>query len=516
MQRKNSLFDDQGQKMKPSALLALKIALLYAVIGALWILFSDAFVERLVTNAVMLTYLQTLKGWGYVALTAVGLYLVIRRSIHQLTRLSCYSRLTDLPNRQALEEGLHEEISTYRNGEGTLLMLLLDLDDFQSVNDSAGYYGGDNLLRECADLLRQVLPESGHLYHFGADKFVILIKVAALEEGHVVARTIADRIAADLHIPGSDRHRLSTSIGIASYPLDAADGVELFKCADAALQEAKLARGEIRFYHQELHRRHLRMLQLTREVTASSQEPEQFRVNYQPQYELRTGRVIGVEALVRWNHATHGEISPSEFIPVAERSGAIFAITRSVIDTSIRELNAGGLLGAGGLSLSINISEKLLGSKLGCDRLEEMLEPHAAFFPSLVLEITETAAMENVEAGAEMMQRLCKRGVRFSIDDFGTGFSSLLKLKQLPIHELKIDRSFVDELPDNRDDLAIVRTTLLMARELGIQVVAEGIEQARQHQCLLEHGCQLGQGYFLARPMSADALIDFCHRDVCV
>ena len=503
----------RNKGMKPPARLALKIALLYAAIGALWILFSDTLVELLGADAVTQSHLQTLKGWGYVAVTAGGLYLVISRSIRQLTQLACHNSLTDLPNRQALEDDVSEVIAEYRNRDDVLLMLLLDLDDFQSVNDFTGYYGGDNLLRECAGLLRRILPETGQLYHFGADKFVILLRAETLDDGRTLAQAIADRIAADLYVPGSDRHRLSTSIGIASYPLDATDGAELFKCADAALQEAKLARGEIRFYHQELHQRHLRMLQLTREVTAASREPEQFRVSYQPQYELRTRRVTGVEALVRWEHAARGEISPSEFIPVAERSGAIFAITRHVIDASIRELDIAGLLGVGGISLSLNISEKLLGSKLGCDRLEEMLEPYADFFPFLVLEITETAAMENVDACVEMMQRLCKRGIRFSIDDFGTGFSSLLKLKQLPIHELKIDRSFVDELPDNRDDLAIVRTTLLMARELGIQVVAEGIEQARQHQCLLEHGCQLGQGYFLARPMSADSLIEFCRRD---
>lgn len=330
--------------------------------------------------------------------------------------------------------------------------------------------------------------------------------------GREIAESVADHMAAELYIPGSDRHRLSTSIGIASYPLDAQDGGELFKFADAALQEAKLVKGEVRFYHQELHQRHLRMLQLTREVVAASRETEQFHICYQPQHELDSGRMVGVEALVRWHHPDRGLVSPNEFIPVAEHSGAIFAITRRVIDGAISELAEAELLGQQGVTLSLNVSEKLLGSKLGCDRLEAMLEPHAAWFPHLVLEVTETAAMENVSVGVETMQRLCQRGIRFSIDDFGTGFSSLLKLKQLPIHELKIDRGFVDDLPDNRDDLAIVRTTLLMARELGLQVVAEGIEKAPQYECLLQHGCPLGQGFHFARPMPVAELIEYCRN----
>lgn len=498
--------------MKQSARLAFRIALVYAVVGALWILFSDLLVESLVEDTRLLLRVQTFKGWFYVALTALGLYLLILRSVRQLTRLSFRSHLTDLPNRQALEEDLRDDLARYRQGDAMLLMLLLDLDDFQSVNDSAGYFGGDNLLRQCAHLLRGWIPDSAHLYHFGADKFVILVQVDSLAAGREIAQSVLDHMAAELYIPGSDRHRLSTSIGIASYPLDAQDGVELFKFADAALQEAKLVKGEIRFYHQELHQRHLRMLQLTREVVASSRETEQFHICYQPQHELGSGRVVGVEALVRWHHPDRGLVSPNEFIPVAEHSGAIFAITRRVIEGAIGELENAGLLGAQGMTLSLNISEKLLGSKLGCDRLEEMLEPHAVWFPYLVLEVTETAAMENVSAGVEMMQRLCQRGVRFSIDDFGTGFSSLLKLKQLPIHELKIDRGFVDELPDNRDDLAIVRTTLLMARELGLQVVAEGIEKAPQYECLLQHGCPLGQGFHFARPMPVAELIEYCRN----
>lgn len=499
--------------MKLSTLSALKIALLYAVVGALWILFSDSLLEALVDDAATLSRLQTLKGWGYVALTAWVLYLLIRRSILQLTRVSYQSRLTGLPNRQALEEDLRGSLGDYRRGRGMLLMLLLDLDDFQSVNDSAGYYGGDTLLRDCALLLRDTLPAAGRLYHFGADKFVMLLEVDSLEQGRAMAQAVAERIEADLRVPGSDRHRLSVSIGIAACPLDAQDGETLFKCADAALQEAKIARGEIRFYHQELHQRHLHRLALAREVVAASHEPEQFVVLYQPQYALRSMEVVGVEALVRWEHPERGRVSPVEFIPLAEQTGAIFAITRRVIDASIQQLEAAGLLGPDGISLSLNISEQLLGSRLGCDRLEAMLEPHAAFFPNLVLEITETAAMENVDACVEMMQRLCRRGIRFSIDDFGTGFSSLLKLKQLPIHELKIDRSFIDELPDNKEDLAIVRTTILMARELGLQVVAEGIEKATQHQCLLERNCHLGQGYFFARPMPVDELPRFCRRN---
>lgn len=496
--------------MKLSTVMALKIALLYAAVGALWIVFSDALVEILVEDAGMQSLLQTLKGWGYVGLTGWALYLLIRRSIQRFTQLSFHSHLTDLPNRQALEEDLRHSVAEYRSNHGKLLMLLLDLDDFQSVNDSAGYYGGDRLLRECASLLRHRLPDSGRLYHFGADKFVVLIEVPGLQEGRELAQRISDCIATDLNVPGSDRHRMSASIGIATYPLDASDGEELFKFADAALQEAKIARGEIRFYHQELHQRHLNRLQLSREVVAASQEPEQFKVLYQPQYELETRSVTGVEALVRWEHPVRGLVSPAEFIPVAEETGVIFEITRRVIDASVGELDAAGLLRSGGVTLSLNISERLLGSKLCCSKLEEMLEPHAAFFPCLMLEVTETAAMENVDACVEMMHRLCSRGVRFSIDDFGTGFSSLLKLKQLPIHELKIDRSFVDELPGNKDDLAIVRTTILMAHELGIQVIAEGIEKEEQYQCLLEHDCHQGQGYLLARPMPIEALTRFC------
>ncbi|WP_027855658.1 putative bifunctional diguanylate cyclase/phosphodiesterase [Marinobacterium litorale] len=495
--------------LKKSTFSALRIALFYLVLGALWILFSDRIVDSWVEDAALLSRVQTIKGWGYVALTAWLLYLLIRASIEQITRLSYHSHLTGLPNRQALDEFLETRLHEYRWGNEKLSMMLLDLDDFQSVNDSAGYYGGDLLLKDCAALIDSQLPGKARLYHFGADKFVLLVAVDSLRAVENLAGDLSSVISQELHVPGSEKHSLTVSIGIATCPLDTGSGDELLKFADAALQEAKLEKGGMRFYHQELHQRHLKMVELAREVVAASREPEQFSVLFQPQYALESSEITGVEALVRWNHPERGVVSPAEFIPVAEKSGAIFAITERVINHAVAELASRKLLGERGVgSLSLNISERLLGSKLGCDRLEEMLEPHAAYFPWLVLEVTETAAMENVEACVEMMQRLCDRGIRFSIDDFGTGFSSLLKLKQLPIYELKIDRSFVDELPDNKDDLAIVRTTVLMCRELGINVVAEGIETEAQEACLLASGCQLGQGYHFARPMTIEALIE--------
>lgn len=499
--------------MKLSVRSALKIALIYVLIGVLWILFSDRGLAILVPDPERQATWQLLKGWLYVGATALFLFLLVQRSFKQASSLTRLNHLSQLPTRHAFDEEATEYLQQTEGSVRCVGLLLIDLDNFQAVNDVSGYCGGDRLIGEAAQLLKANLPDKSGLYHFGGDKFVVLASLDDPDRAEVLARRLGQLVADELEAPGSEHHRLSASIGVAVSPDDSDNLDELLRFADAALLRAKREKGGVcRFYH-DLYKRQLWLQQLAQELDVSvSADLDQFQVMFQPQYDLRSHTITGVEALVRWHHPARGLVPPDDFIPVAENNGTILLITEQVISRSIALLDSHDLLGAHGVGrLSINISEKLVGSELSCARLEEMLKPYSAHMPWLTFEITETAAMENVDACLQMMQRLCALGARFSIDDFGTGFSSLLKLKQLPIHELKIDRSFIDELPGNKDDLAIVRTTILMARELGVQVVAEGIETAEQEQALLAQSCPQGQGYYFARPMQVDALKLFFH-----
>ncbi|SEG76299.1 putative bifunctional diguanylate cyclase/phosphodiesterase [Marinobacterium lutimaris] len=499
--------------MKLSVRSALKISLIYVLIGVLWILFSDRGLAILVPDPERQATWQMLKGWLYVGATALFLYLLVKRQVNHVSSLSRVNHLSQLPIRQAFDEEASEYLEQAAKDSRLVGLLLIDLDNFQAVNDVSGYCGGDRLIGEAARLLKANLPDESGLYHFGGDKFVVLASMSEPDQGEVLARRLGELVADELEAPGSEHHRLSASIGVAVSPDDSDNLDELLRFADAALLRAKREKGGVCRFHHSLYKRQLWLQQLAQELdVAVSSDIDQFHVMFQPQYDLRSHTLTGVEALVRWHHPERGLVSPEDFIPVSENNGTILPITEQVISRSIALLTSHDLLGEHGVGrLSINISEKLVGSELSCARLEEMLEPYAEYMPWLTFEITETAAMENVDACLQMMQRLCAQGARFSIDDFGTGFSSLLKLKQLPIHELKIDRSFIDELPGNKDDLAIVRTTILMARELGIQVVAEGIETAEQEQALLAQSCPQGQGYFFARPMQIDALKLFFH-----
>lgn len=487
--------------------------MIYVLIGVLWILFSDRILATLVPDPEEQAAWQLFKGWMYVAATAVFLYLLVQRLVKHVASLSYLNHLSYLPTRQAFEEEASEYLDRVGHPSRCVCLLLIDLDNFQAVNDVSGYCGGDRLIGEFARLLKTNVPAEAGLYHFGGDKFVVMAGLPDVDEGEVLARRLGQLVSDELEVPGSEHHRLSASIGIAVSPDNSEELDELLRFADAALLRAKGEKGGVCRFHHDLYKRQLLLQQLAQELNVSvGADLGQFQVVYQPQYDLRSQTITGVEALARWHHPLRGLVSPSDFIPVAENNGTILPITAQVISRSIALLSAHDLLGENGIGrLSINISEKLLGSELSCARLEEMLVPYAEYMPWLTFEITETAAMENVDACLQMMKRLCAQGARFSIDDFGTGFSSLLKLKQLPIHELKLDRSFIDELPGNKDDLAIVRTTILMARELGVQVVAEGIETAEQEQALLEQSCPQGQGYHFARPMQIDALKLFFH-----
>ncbi len=494
--------------MKLSVRSALKIALIYVLVGVLWILFSDQVLMILVPDAEKQAVGQLYKGWFYVAVTAIFLFLLVHRLVTHVTSLTRLNHLSLLPTRLAFEDEAPELFDQVDSESRLVSLMLIDLDKFQAVNDVAGYYSGDRLIIAFARLLKKNVPTGASLYHFGGDKFAVLGGFQSAEHSEALACRLAQVIADELEVPGSEYHRLSASIGVAVSPDDSSNLSELLRFADAALQRSKNEKGGVCRFQHDRYKHQLWLQELAQELDRSvNVDIGQFQVMFQPQYDLRTQAMTGVEALVRWHHPERGLISPADFIPVAENNGTILPITAQVISRSIALLSSHDLLGEHGVGrLSINISEKLVGSELSCARLEEMLQPYAAHMPWLTFEITETAAMENIDACLQMMQRLCDQGARFSIDDFGTGFSSLLKLKQLPIHELKIDRSFIDELPGNKDDLAIVRTTILMARELGILVVAEGIETAEQEQALLAQRCPQGQGYHFAKPMPIDAL----------
>ncbi|HEY0142702.1 MAG TPA: EAL domain-containing protein [Thermoanaerobaculia bacterium] len=430
-----------------------------------------------------------------------------RKAAEQQIEYQAYhDALTGLANRRLFQEHLSLALALAQRRQRLVAVLFLDLDHFKLINDSLGHSVGDAMLRQVAQRLKQAVREGDTVARVGGDEFTIVLQeLEHRSDAAVLAEKVLGAIAAPIDVNG---HRLymTTSIGITVFPDDGDDAETLLKNADAAMYRAKdEGRNTYQMSTQELSRSTQERMTLENGLHRAIENGE-FEVWYQPQIDLATLEVVGMEALLRWKHASRGIIRPADFISVAEERGMIVVIGDWVIREACREARRLRNLGRDGLRVAVNISAKqfrdqTLLSTVQAALAESDLDPHC-----LELEITETVAMENVELTMRTLAALRSTGVTIAIDDFGTGHSSLSYLKRFPIDALKIDRAFVQDLPDGVEDAAIVKSVIQLARGLNLRVVAEGVETPEQLAFLRAHHCGEVQGFLFSQPLPADAL----------
>ncbi|WP_338068479.1 MULTISPECIES: putative bifunctional diguanylate cyclase/phosphodiesterase [Dyella] len=421
----------------------------------------------------------------------------------RLEHLATHDALTGLVNRSQFERMCEQAILMATRERNAVAVLFVDLDAFKAVNDSYSHAIGDSLLIKVAERINSVLGDNEIAGRIGGDEFTVLVGKLATRED---AREVANRLLACLAEPVRVKDyeiALSASIGIAGFPLDGGDPMTLITNADAAMYVAKTEeRNAYRLYSPLMHADARRRLSLAVDLRQALARKE-FRLVFQPNVELRTGRIMAVEALVRWQHPERGMLYPDDFIPMAENLGLIREIDEWVLGEACAQLRRWDALRLPSLRMAVNVSASTIGRRAFVDRLAEALEANGLSGERLLIEITESAILRLGEQTERTMQAIHGLGVGVAIDDFGTGYSSLAYLKLSAIAFLKIDRSFIAGLPGDANNAAITQAMLAMARSLGLRPIAEGIETQEQHDFLLRAGCSEGQGYFYARPQPA-------------
>ena len=452
--------------------------------------------------------------WAVLFRIVMGASRRIRRDRDELARraeenhrLAMFDHLTGLPNRLLFFDRVTQAISAAgREGSG-VGVLLLDLHRFKEVNDTLGHERGDELLRQVGPRLQGVLRASDSVARLGGDEFgIALAGLNTLSEGEDVARKLTDALDTPFVLDGIDI-ALGGSIGIARYPDHGDDPDQLLRRAEVAMYVAKTARAPYESYSLEQDTYSTDRLALVAELRRAIDEAD-LALAYQPMIDLERGMIIGVEALLRWSHASQGPIGPDVFIPLAEHSGLIGRITTYVLEAAATQAQAWREAGLD-LTVSVNLSVRDLQRPGLAAAIGATLERHELPAARLQLEITEGSVMDQPERALATLQELAGVGVGLSVDDFGTGYSSLAYLQRLPVNELKIDRSFVLGLAGNSSDGEIVRSTVGLGHNLGLSIVAEGVEDERSLAFLRDVGCDIAQGFFIARPMPADAVLEW-------
>lgn len=435
---------------------------------------------------------------------AIGLIRDIteRKTAEQQIEYQAYhDALTGLANRRLFQEHLTLALALAQRRRRTVAVLFLDLDHFKVVNDSLGHSVGDALLKQVATRLRSAVRDGDTVARVGGDEFTIVLQdLSDRDDAEIVAKKVLRTIAQPIEV---NEHRLyvTTSIGITVFPDDGDDAEELLKNADSAMYRAKAeGRNTYHISTKELSRSMQERMTLESNMHGAMERNE-FEIWYQPQIDLRTRRVVGMEALLRWKHPSRGIIPPAEFISVAEERGFIVVIGDWVLRKACEQANALRQRGYRDLRVAVNISPRQFREQTLVARVEAAIEESGIDPSFLELEITEGVAMENVELTFDVLTQLRKLGITIAIDDFGTGHSSLSYLKRFPIDALKIDRGFVEDLPDRFEDAAIVKAVVQLAQGLNLRVIAEGVERHEQLEFLQSHGCREIQGYLFGMPM---------------
>ncbi|MGG3562255.1 EAL domain-containing protein [Neobacillus rhizosphaerae] len=444
---------------------------------------------------------------GRFAVQVVGRDITERkRAEATIQNMAFYDTLTGLPNRNRFRHHLNDALNKKEENK-MLAVLFLDLDRFKIINDTKGHNTGDIVLQRVADRLEMSVKDEGMVSRQGGDEFIILLEDIDKERAALVAQRILYEFSKPIEV-NNQEFFVTPSIGISLYPSDGLDEETLIKNADTAMYQAKeRGKNNYRFYSSNLNGNSIRKMELENGLRKAL-EKNQLTLHYQPQVSLATGEIVGIEALVRWNHPEHGFIAPSEFIPLAEETGLIVPIGKWVLWEACKQRKAWENAGFREFPIAVNVSVRQFEDDHFIEYISTILEEVGLQANHLELEITESI-MQNLENSTIILNQLKELGVLLSMDDFGTGYSSLSYLKHLPIDKIKIDKSFVDDIIYHSNQGMMVKTIIDMGMNLNFVVIAEGIETEEQLSFLKNNACEIGQGYLFSRPVPADNLEEY-------
>ena len=495
----------RNRNEQPMALLTIVQSLVFFLIANLQFILGDNTHD----TDMLLGHIYKLAGYYFLM---KGIYLVTieepfkeqKRAESRINFLAFHDELTGLANRRLLTERLQIEMQQAKQQSNQLAIFLLDIDRFKTINDALGHSFGDQMLMAVSDRLRDAVGKPDRLFRMGGDEFVVLLpEIASTDQA--TAQKHAESLMGLFDAPfvlGEAEYHVTISLGISFYPQDGESVDVLLKNADTAMYSAKAHRNEFSSYIPEMNMKAHDRLRLESDLRRAL-EQEQFMLTYQPLVNLQSGKVVGVEALVRWHHPQRGLLPPGEFIPLTEENGLILPLGEWVLRAACKQNKAWQDAGMPPMMMSVNLSMRQFRQHQLAERIRTILEQIGMEPRYLELEITESMTSD-VEFATETLASLKKLGVQISIDDFGTGYSSLVYLKKFPIDKLKIDRSFVSELSENGSDAAIVTTITSMAKHLKIKVTAEGVENDDQIRFLRERNCEEAQGFYFTKPIPAN------------
>jgi diguanylate cyclase (GGDEF)-like protein len=438
-----------------------------------------------------------------------------RKEQEERTRfLADHDELTELPNRSLFRQALNKALQRAERSKKMLSVLFFDLDRFKNINDSLGHDAGDEVLRAVAERLTACVRKVDMVARFGGDEFAVLTEgLSAEDQASAVARKILETLSKPMILAGR-QYRPAASIGISTYPTDGRDVQSLLKNADIAMYRAKEeGRGTFQFYSEMLNTHSVQRLEFESNLSNALNNHE-FVLYYQPKVDLATGRITGLEALIRWISPQLGFVSPGDFISIAEETGLIVPLGRWVAQTACVQNRAWQKGGLPQLRIAINISARQMADKGLVEFISDTVRKTGLAVDSLELEITESAVMSNQEHAEKVLNELKGLGFHLTMDDFGTGYSSLAYLKRFPFDSVKIDQSFVRGIPESKDDEAIVEAIIAMARSLQLKVVAEGVETKEQFDFLRRLGCDQIQGYYFSKPIPANEVVMLLYKSM--
>ncbi|MGZ0715332.1 EAL domain-containing protein [Pseudomonas palleroniana] len=445
-----------------------------------------------------------------VALKMIDLERTIEERVQELlkvSRLLQYDTLTDLPNSTLLGDRLSQAIALGRRHETELAVVFIGLDRFKRVNNAWGYPVGDEVLQQVSQSLLEAVRESDSVFRYGSDQFVVLLNdVQNIQQTQHIAQKFLSAISVTRHVAGHDLS-VTASLGISTYPNDSGSAVELIKHAETAMHNSKeLGPNDFRFYTEDMNLRAQRQQGLESAIRQAL-ERDEFVLHYQPKLDLKSGHIVGAEALIRWFQPRSGWVSPAEFIPVAEDCGLIVPLTQWVLRRACEQAQAWNALGLNPLSISVNISSIDFRQRDFVENLAAILKQTGLPPAQLELEITESVLMQNVDTTVITLNRIKAMGVRLALDDFGTGYSSLSYLRRFPIDVLKIDQSFIRGLIVNNQDAQLISAIIGMGKSLDLNIIAEGVESLEQLKFLQAERCEEGQGFLFSKAVPAQDFI---------
>ncbi|TWH81725.1 putative bifunctional diguanylate cyclase/phosphodiesterase [Sedimentibacter saalensis] len=512
------------------------IILIYSILGYSMILLTNTILDILVKDYVVFKQIQPYKDLIYIFLNTIIVYMIVKGhkqivktsdlhtelgSFHnelinyeaKYKHLVFYDELTDLPNKTMFKIQINKLICKSM-GKERFAILYIDIDNFKYINDTLGHSEGDKLIKGISESLQDEIKQPNFIVRMGGDEFVIVFTEVLTDE--LLFRDIEEVKEKISKVWPIDNHAFNISIsgGVAIYPSNGRDLDTLLKNADIARNAAKKeGKNKVIFYQENIHNSILRKLDISNKIKLGLDNNE-FTLYYQPQYNLSTRELVGMEALIRWLHPIEGFIPPSEFIPIAEEFGLIYSLEQWIILTALNQKKQWEEQGYNDLELSINLSGKTIASETYFTILESLLTTYKVDYSKIILEITETAYISDIDVVVRKLERLRNKGFKIALDDFGTGYSSLTYLKKLPVNYIKLDKSFIDLIPQNNIDSLIIEKVISMASGLKYGVIAEGIETNEQLEYLQNNHCDSGQGFLLSKPLSIEDVSELIKQHI--